>query len=158
VVLVIWASPKIWDKVVQHLRACQVPVHRGRGNADPTQVRENSALNSLQPTGGVNLDFISRELVERRCGGVAGGWDNLLGVIPGGRSTPIIPTRSVLSILFPTLFFQTGETDRLRFCCSAVFVTTCRRTLMVSQHREFISLLRGFESTLPSHNSIESHQ
>lgn len=27
-------------------------------------------------------------------GGVTGGWDNLLGVIPGGSSTPIIP-RSV---------------------------------------------------------------
>jgi NADH:ubiquinone oxidoreductase subunit F (NADH-binding) len=27
-------------------------------------------------------------------GGVRGGWDNLLGVIPGGSSTPIIP-RSV---------------------------------------------------------------
>lgn len=24
-------------------------------------------------------------------GGVRGGWDNLLGVIPGGSSTPIIP-------------------------------------------------------------------
>lgn len=24
-------------------------------------------------------------------GGVKGGWDNLLGVIPGGSSTPIIP-------------------------------------------------------------------
>ena len=24
-------------------------------------------------------------------GGVRGGWDNLLGIIPGGSSTPIIP-------------------------------------------------------------------
>uniref|UniRef100_A0A8C7CQ02 NADH dehydrogenase [ubiquinone] flavoprotein 1, mitochondrial n=1 Tax=Oncorhynchus kisutch TaxID=8019 RepID=A0A8C7CQ02_ONCKI len=35
-----------------------------------------------------------RELIERHAGGVRGGWDNLLGVIPGGSSTPIIP-RSV---------------------------------------------------------------
>ncbi|KAG5675534.1 hypothetical protein PVAND_005430 [Polypedilum vanderplanki] len=32
-----------------------------------------------------------KELIERHCGGVRGGWDNLLGIIPGGSSTPIIP-------------------------------------------------------------------
>lgn len=32
-----------------------------------------------------------RELIEKHCGGVRGGWDNLLGVIPGGSSTPILP-------------------------------------------------------------------
>eukprot|EP00054_Salpingoeca_dolichothecata_P014081 m.78943 g.78943 ORF g.78943 m.78943 type:complete len:468 (+) comp20811_c0_seq1:65-1468(+) len=32
-----------------------------------------------------------RELLERHCGGVKGGWDNLQGVIPGGSSVPIIP-------------------------------------------------------------------
>lgn len=32
-----------------------------------------------------------RELIERHSGGVIGGWDNLLGVIPGGSSTPVIP-------------------------------------------------------------------
>src|SRR5579872_276540 len=35
-----------------------------------------------------------RELIERHAGGVRGGWDNLLGVIPGGSSTPVLP-RSV---------------------------------------------------------------
>ena len=32
-----------------------------------------------------------RELIERYAGGVRGGWDNLLGVIPGGASVPVIP-------------------------------------------------------------------
>ena len=32
-----------------------------------------------------------RELVERHAGGVRGGWDNLLAVIPGGASVPLIP-------------------------------------------------------------------
>ncbi|XP_064483464.1 NADH dehydrogenase [ubiquinone] flavoprotein 1, mitochondrial-like [Ornithodoros turicata] len=32
-----------------------------------------------------------RELIERHSGGVVGGWDNLLAVIPGGSSTPVIP-------------------------------------------------------------------
>jgi len=32
-----------------------------------------------------------RELIDRHCGGVRGGWDNLLGIIPGGSSVPVIP-------------------------------------------------------------------
>jgi NADH-quinone oxidoreductase subunit F len=35
-----------------------------------------------------------KELIEKHCGGVRGGWDNLLAVIPGGSSTPLLP-RSV---------------------------------------------------------------
>ena len=34
-----------------------------------------------------------RELIERHAGGVIGGWDNLLCVIPGGSSTPLIPKK-----------------------------------------------------------------
>jgi len=32
-----------------------------------------------------------QELIERHCGGVRGGWDNLLGIIPGGSSVPVLP-------------------------------------------------------------------
>ncbi|GAA0174107.1 oxidoreductase [Lithospermum erythrorhizon] len=32
-----------------------------------------------------------KELIERHCGGVRGGWDNLLAVIPGDSSVPLIP-------------------------------------------------------------------
>jgi len=32
-----------------------------------------------------------KELIEKHAGGVRGGWDNLLAVIPGGASTPLIP-------------------------------------------------------------------
>ena len=32
-----------------------------------------------------------RELIDEHCGGVRGGWDNLLAVIPGGSSMPMIP-------------------------------------------------------------------
>jgi NADH-quinone oxidoreductase subunit F len=32
-----------------------------------------------------------KELIERHGGGVRGGWDNLLAVIPGGSSVPVIP-------------------------------------------------------------------
>ncbi|VBB68590.1 NADH-ubiquinone oxidoreductase chain F [invertebrate metagenome] len=36
---------------------------------------------------GVSL----KELIERHAGGVRGGWDNLLAVIPGGSSVPLLP-------------------------------------------------------------------
>ncbi|ABC22360.1 NADH-quinone oxidoreductase subunit NuoF [Rhodospirillum rubrum] len=32
-----------------------------------------------------------RELIDKHAGGVRGGWDNLLGVIPGGASVPVLP-------------------------------------------------------------------
>ena len=32
-----------------------------------------------------------RELIDKHCGGVRGGWDNLKAVIPGGASVPLIP-------------------------------------------------------------------
>jgi len=32
-----------------------------------------------------------KELIEKHCGGVRGGWDNLKAVIPGGSSTPLLP-------------------------------------------------------------------
>jgi NADH-quinone oxidoreductase subunit F len=32
-----------------------------------------------------------RELIERYAGGVRGGWDNLLAIIPGGSSVPLLP-------------------------------------------------------------------
>jgi NADH dehydrogenase (ubiquinone) flavoprotein 1 len=32
-----------------------------------------------------------RELVEKHAGGVQGGWDNLLAIIPGGSSVPLLP-------------------------------------------------------------------
>jgi len=32
-----------------------------------------------------------RELIDKHCGGVCGGWDNLLGIIPGGSSVPVLP-------------------------------------------------------------------
>ncbi len=32
-----------------------------------------------------------KELIEKHAGGVRGGWDNLLAIIPGGSSTPLLP-------------------------------------------------------------------
>src|SRR6267154_3694482 len=42
---------------------------------------------NVEDTMGIPL----RELIDRHAGGVRGGWDNLLAVIPGGSSTPCLP-------------------------------------------------------------------
>ncbi len=37
-----------------------------------------------------------RELIEKHCGGIHGGWDNLLAVIPGGSSVPLVPAKDII--------------------------------------------------------------
>lgn len=34
-----------------------------------------------------------KELIERHAGGVTGGWENLLAIIPGGSSVPLLPRK-----------------------------------------------------------------
>jgi len=40
-----------------------------------------------------------RELIEKHAGGVRGGWDNLLTVIPGGSSVPVLPKETCDTVL-----------------------------------------------------------
>ncbi len=37
-----------------------------------------------------------RELIDRHAGGIRGGWDNLLAVIPGGSSVPLVPAHQIV--------------------------------------------------------------
>jgi len=37
-----------------------------------------------------------RQLIEEHCGGIRGGWDNLLAVIPGGSSVPLVPAAHIM--------------------------------------------------------------
>lgn len=40
-----------------------------------------------------------KELLEKHCGGIKGGWNNLLGVIPGGSSVPIMTKETCENVL-----------------------------------------------------------
>ena len=40
-----------------------------------------------------------KHLIEKHCGGVRGGWDNLLAIIPGGSSVPLLPKRICEDVL-----------------------------------------------------------
>ena len=68
--------------------------------------RENNAGTKLfQISGHVErpcvveeeMSIPFEELIERHCGGIRGGWDNLLAVIPGGSSVPLVPAEQIRS-------------------------------------------------------------
>jgi NADH-quinone oxidoreductase subunit F len=40
-----------------------------------------------------------KELIEKHAGGVRGGWDNLLAIIPGGASVPVLPKSTCDTVL-----------------------------------------------------------
>ena len=47
---------------------------------------------TVEETMGISF----RELIDTHCGGVRGGFDNLLAVIPGGSSCPLVPGEHIL--------------------------------------------------------------
>ncbi|WP_313805665.1 NADH-quinone oxidoreductase subunit NuoF [Sphingobium sp.] len=67
--------------------------------------RENNKGTKLfQISGHVNKPCVVeesmgigfKELIDRHCGGIRGGWDNLLAVIPGGSSVPLVPAKEIM--------------------------------------------------------------
>ncbi|MEV4933485.1 NADH-quinone oxidoreductase subunit NuoF [Sphingobium sp. LSP13-1-1.1] len=67
--------------------------------------RENNKGTKLfQISGHVNkpcvveesMGISFKELIDRHCGGIRGGWDNLLAVIPGGSSVPLVPAKEIM--------------------------------------------------------------
>jgi NADH-quinone oxidoreductase subunit F len=67
--------------------------------------RENNAGTKLfQLSGHINtpcvveesMSISFRELIDLHGGGVRGGWDNLLAVIPGGSSVPLVPAHEII--------------------------------------------------------------
>lgn len=67
--------------------------------------RENNRGTKLfQISGHVNkpcvveesMSIPFRELIDRHCGSIRGGWDNLLAVISGGSSVPLVPAKEIM--------------------------------------------------------------
>ncbi|HEX8666998.1 MAG TPA: NADH-quinone oxidoreductase subunit NuoF [Allosphingosinicella sp.] len=65
---------------------------------------KNEGTKLFQVSGHVNrpcvveepLGITFRELIGTHCGGIRGGWDNLLAVIPGGASMPVLPAEQII--------------------------------------------------------------
>jgi NADH-quinone oxidoreductase subunit F len=65
---------------------------------------KNEGTKLFQISGHVNkptvveeaMSIPFRELIDKHCGGIRGGWDNLLAVIPGGSSVPLVPAHEII--------------------------------------------------------------
>jgi len=65
---------------------------------------KNEGTKLFQLSGHINtpctveesMGISFRELIERHGGGIRGGWDNLLAVIPGGSSVPLVPAHEIM--------------------------------------------------------------
>ena len=65
---------------------------------------KNEGTKLFQISGHVNRPCVVeeamsvpfRELIDTHCGGIRGGWDNLLAVIPGGSSVPLVPAHEII--------------------------------------------------------------
>lgn len=51
------------------------------------------------------MSITMRELLERHCGGVRGGWSNLQAVIPGGSSVPVLDENDCQNVSCGVIFF-----------------------------------------------------
>jgi len=64
----------------------------------------NAGTKLFQISGHVNtpctveesMSIPFKELIEKHAGGIRGGWDNLLAVIPGGSSVPLVPAAQIM--------------------------------------------------------------
>jgi NADH-quinone oxidoreductase subunit F len=63
----------------------------GRANNAGTKIYSISGHVNQPCTVEETMSIPLRELIDRHAGGVRGGWGNLLAVIPGGASVPLIP-------------------------------------------------------------------
>lgn len=65
---------------------------------------KNEGTKLFQISGHVNkpcvveetMSISFRELIDLHAGGIRGGWDNLLAVIPGGSSVPLVPAEQIM--------------------------------------------------------------
>lgn len=84
---------------VESIAVAPTILRRGAGWFSALGRPKNAGTKLFSISGHVNkpcnveeeLGIPLRELIDTYCGGVRGGWDNLLAVIPGGSSVPMIP-------------------------------------------------------------------
>ena len=98
---------------VESIAVVPTILRRGSGWFSALGKPNNTGTKLFQISGHVNnpcvveeeMGIPLRELIDTHCGGVRGGWDNLLAVIPGGSSMPLLPASQCqdLTLDFDTL-------------------------------------------------------
>jgi NADH-quinone oxidoreductase subunit F len=69
----------------------------GRPNNTGTKLMCVSGHVNTPATFEEEMGITFEEMIEKHCGGIRGGWDNLLAVIPGGASVPCVPGEKIRS-------------------------------------------------------------
>jgi NADH-quinone oxidoreductase subunit F len=67
----------------------------GRANNTGTKLMCVSGHVNKPATFEEAMGVTFEEMIEKHCGGIRGGWDNLLAVIPGGASVPCVPGEKI---------------------------------------------------------------
>ena len=98
---------------VESIAVVPTILRRGSGWFSALGKPNNTGTKLFQISGHVNnpcvveeeMGIPLRELIDTHCGGVRGGWDNLLAVIPGGSSMPLLPASQCQDLIldFDTL-------------------------------------------------------
>ena len=84
---------------VESIAVVPTILRRGSGWFSGLGRKNNHGTKLFAISGHVNgpciveeeMSISLRDLIDKHCGGVRGGWDNLKAVIPGGASVPLIP-------------------------------------------------------------------
>ena len=72
----------------------------GRANNTGTKLMCVSGHVNRPATFEEALGLTFEEIIEKHCGGIRGGWDNLLAVIPGGSSVPCVPGEKIRNAVY----------------------------------------------------------
>ena len=89
---------------VESIAVAPTILRRGAGWFSSFGAKNNVGTKLFCISGHVNkpcnveeaMSIPFRELIDKHCGGVRGGWDNLLAVIPGGSSVRCVPAEQII--------------------------------------------------------------
>ena len=85
--------------MLMHARGASWFAGFGRANNAGTKLFNISGHVNNPCTVEETMSIPLQELIERHAGGVRGGWDNLLAIIPGGSSVPLLPRNICETVL-----------------------------------------------------------
>ncbi|HEY9093115.1 NADH-quinone oxidoreductase subunit NuoF [Parasphingorhabdus sp.] len=68
----------------------------GRENNHGTKLFQVSGHVEKPAVFEESMSIPFKDMIEKHCGGITGGWDNLLAVIPGGSSVPLVPAEQIM--------------------------------------------------------------
>ncbi len=88
---------------VESIAVAPTILRRGAGWFAGLGTKNNTGTKLFCVSGHVNkpstfeeeMGIPFREMIDKHCGGIRGGWDNLLAVIPGGASVPLVPAAQI---------------------------------------------------------------